>query len=188
MRTLTKAPFADLWTFWKAARKNDNIPDHQDLDLTQLSSSLTDISVLDIVDASTMIYRLVGSDIVNRFGSELTGLNLIDFFSPLTKDHAASSFVSVVETPCAGFATTSLTFASGLVVPTTILCLPTFSKGNNLGRVIQRTQTDPEGLIKFREPVVGIGEEYFLAEFIDLGWGTPKNFEITKRHSSSKSS
>lgn len=79
--SIEEEPFASLWSYWREARGDRLLPDSRDIDFTRLASVLPDVSVLEVFSPEEVRYRLVGSDIVARFGGELTGVNLLDVFS-----------------------------------------------------------------------------------------------------------
>lgn len=177
--SLEEEPFAALWAYWREVRGDRLLPDSRDIDFTRLASILPNVSVLEVFNPEEIRYRLVGSDIVARFGGELTGVNLLEVFSDNSRKLLSQSLVETVSRPCAGFCQTSITYQSGRKVRIQILSTPLKTEDHTLGRtlMIQR-------IVEPREPITNdvvsiIGAEAFSIQYIDIGGGVGQSVDVS---------
>ncbi len=63
--------------YWSRLRKGRPIPDQSDIDPRALKRMLPDMLILDAVDPSHPLYRLAGTQLCERHGSELRGTNFL---------------------------------------------------------------------------------------------------------------
>lgn len=176
---LKEEPFASLWAYWCEARGGGLLPDSSDIDFTRLASVLPDVSVLEVFSPEEVRYRLVGSDIVARFGGELTGVNLLDLFSENSRRLLSQSLVEMVTRPCAGFCQTSIAYRSGRMVKVEILCTPLKTADASLGRtfMVQRIESLQKPVAN--DSVAIMGAEAFSMQFIDIGEGVGENVSVS---------
>jgi hypothetical protein len=73
MATSSKDSWEELYRYWRSKHVDGRPPARKDLDpLTEIPSLAANLMIIDIEDDGYR-YRLVGSEITSRFGSELTG-------------------------------------------------------------------------------------------------------------------
>jgi hypothetical protein len=63
--------------YWSRLRKGRDVPDQIDIDPRSIKRMLSSIFILEASDAARPIYRLAGTTLCERFGSELKGTNFL---------------------------------------------------------------------------------------------------------------
>jgi hypothetical protein len=63
--------------YWSRLRKGRPIPDQSDIDPRALKRMLPDMLILDAIEPSRPLYRLAGTQLCERHGSELRGTNFL---------------------------------------------------------------------------------------------------------------
>jgi len=72
-KTLSKDSWEELYRYWQGKHVDGRPPARADLDpITEIPRFLSNLMIVDI-EAGGYKYRVVGSDITERFGGELTG-------------------------------------------------------------------------------------------------------------------
>lgn len=121
---LQQEPLASLWQHWNDIRGDKPVPEKADVDLVELASILPQVSLLDAVSPDEMRYMLVGSEIVARSGEELTGINLLDLFTPECRPFVSRCIIDLFNVPCALVCRTTILYQSGNTAMSQSLCLP----------------------------------------------------------------
>ena len=177
--SVEEEPFASLWAYWHEARGDRLLPDSRDIDFTRLASVLPNVSVLEVFSPEEIRYRLVGSDIVARFGGELTGVNLLDVFSENSRGLLSQSLVETVTRPCAGFCQTSIAYQSGRSVTVQILSAPLKTDDKTLGRTLMIQRVLEPGEAITNDIVSIVGAEAFSIQYLDIGNGKSESLDVS---------
>lgn len=173
MHSVDEEPFASLWQYWNKVRRDRLLPGSRELDLTQLAAILPEMSVLDIVDPDEMRYRMAGSDLVTRFGEELTGANLLDLFSEKSRPTLSRFLTRIIIQPCAGLWHTSVGYQSGRQGAVQLLAVPIKTSDGLPERIALVQRIDQSGGERIDEKLSIIGADFFSVSFIDIGAGKP---------------
>ena len=171
--SVDEEPFASLWQYWNKVRGDRPLPGSRELDFTQLAAVLPALSVLDIIDKDHMRYRMAGSDLVVRFGGELTGVNLLDIFAEKSRRALSQSLMEIAVQPCASLCQTSVQYQSGRQSVAQLLAVPIRTSTDLPGRVILVQRIDKSRVSSAADIVSVIGTEFFSTHYIDIGNGTP---------------
>lgn len=86
-----------IYDYWDALRRGRRAPRRSELEPAELKELLPDIVILEQEDALTYRFRLAGTRVCSHFGAELTGRNLLDFWSRRERESIESLLFSVRE-------------------------------------------------------------------------------------------
>lgn len=95
--TATAAAFADFWFSLPRAGKMPSLATFLDRPMPQLQPK---VAVTEIISDSEILYRLLGTELVDGFGQERTGHNILDVAEPKLRPDMVAFFRAVIETPC----------------------------------------------------------------------------------------
>lgn len=104
LRTVSGLPFADspilvaLATYWSAKRSSRAMPDRADIDpLDMPRGILPHIGLIDCLPDGDFSYRLVGTELVERFGVNLTGRRISAMTEEPFRQHAMRIFSAAAQ-------------------------------------------------------------------------------------------
>ena len=63
--------------YWSRLRKGRDVPDQTDIDPRAIKRMLSNVFILEASDSNRPVYRLAGTTICERYGSELKGTNFL---------------------------------------------------------------------------------------------------------------
>lgn len=102
-RVLVTSPFSDLLSDWHAARQTaptpTKLPDATVLTAEKMSPYLRDVSIFDCISDDEVVYRFVGTEIVERMGHDVTGENILTLTEGEGKKQVKEVFQRVINTP-----------------------------------------------------------------------------------------
>ena len=84
--------------YWSRLRKGRPIPDQSDIDPRALKRMLPDMLILDALDPSRPLYRLAGTQLCERHGSELRGTNFLAGWEVRSRRELAALLVQALQT------------------------------------------------------------------------------------------
>ena len=164
-----------LLAHWLDVRGSDPVPRRASIDPGLLKTALPHMFMLNMVDAETAVYRLVGTAHRARWGIELTGHTWGEFLGATQRIDRTRRLWRAVEQPSGFVARYEMVFASGAHDPVETLVLPL--RPNHpadhpimIGAGISTRQAEwvnQPGLIASRTA------ERF--RFLDLGYGVPSD-------------
>jgi hypothetical protein len=175
-RTRSCAALADLYQELMA-QADGAIPLRRTLDPARVKRFLSNAVLFHIVEGDA-IFRIVGQNVVNRFGYNPTGQSYTAFVEPERREAALAAFNACVAQPCAMYVDILQRFRSGGAAECEVLGVP-FRDAPGDGpashlfffdQVLSddRATADPED---------GLVSAHIRARcFIDLGFGTPEGF------------
>jgi hypothetical protein len=100
-------PLATLYHYWLSVKGGRRIPRRIDLDPTEFAFCLGHVALADIETPFRVRYRLVGTNLVQLYGSELQGCYVDQLYSPAVRREALNAYRTVVETASPRFKTIS---------------------------------------------------------------------------------
>jgi len=109
---------------WLDARGDAPMPMRASIDPGALKAALPQLFMLNMVDAETAIYRLVGTAHRARWGIELTGHVWGEFLDATQRIERTQRLWRTFEQPCGFVARYEVVFASGAHDPVETLLLP----------------------------------------------------------------
>lgn len=89
-----KAPEIRLaYEYWLKKRANNEMPSVEDIDILDLVATIGAISLIDVVDQTPRFrLRMVGSNIVKRYGNDLTGQYIDQIEDEVARNKLLSSY------------------------------------------------------------------------------------------------
>lgn len=169
----------EFCTLYDQLRAGRTVPHRDDLDLRSLSAFLTDITLMEMENPETVTYRLMGSDVAERMGADLTGHNFLSYLPEHERLRTAWAMELVTSQPFGLFTIYENHYARGVLSRNESIMLP-LATGSG-GRVTQIL-----GLHLSQTPVAYDGErsETLIASTtlsaipVDLGAGAPSGQEL----------
>ncbi|MCE9648766.1 MAG: PAS domain-containing protein [Parvibaculum sp.] len=165
--------FTALYNYWQSVRRGDAIPRSADFDLLALTNWLPDMSLLDVRDADTVIWRFAGTTIVERMGYDPSGENVLHSQAKNLLDRAARAYRMVTSHPCGGLSYYTNHYSSGREGNVHTLYLPLEAPSGQTSRLVSLTIREENGV--FAEPIERTitGTNILSLDWIDLGFGVP---------------
>jgi len=169
---LQTAGAKQFYDYWDSLPKVNFVPDRKDFDPVAIHRPMPSVSMLEVTSPDSVMFRLIGTELVRRMGIDATGQNYLDFFPT----DARATYLDIVNTqincPCGRRSVLKGREPSGILVRVEVLVLPMsyqatghpllvscFAKEESIG-------FDPkESVIKGVEDVI----------WIDIGAGVPAN-------------
>lgn len=84
--------------YWSRLRKGRPIPDQSDIDPRALKRMLPDMLILDAIDPARPLYRLAGTQLCERHGSELRGTNFLAGWEVRSRRELAALLAQALQT------------------------------------------------------------------------------------------
>jgi hypothetical protein len=162
-----------LYDYWIDIRKDRIVPDAQDVDPLAIVPLLPDIVVFQVNSPEEIIYRLAGTEVVNRMGHDPTGKNLIDIAASGKGGIISTLMTMTVRQPAGLYARYDNIYTNGRRATVNSLYLPVSDDSDTLGRILAiHTMSKPK-LYEEERSLTTIGDSIELTEFLDIGAGTP---------------
>lgn len=164
-----------------AALTPGDVPEYQDFILRdRIAPLLTIISVLDLQKQDSARYRFCGSMIVEKTGTDLTGLDLLDLVPPEGRDGLYADMRAMIHHPCGNFSQHIDLFSSGKGLKSDSLALPLKSRRDSQADLLITLHASEWTILsenhKRASPGkedVQIGIDWVQSIFVDIGNGTP---------------
>lgn len=159
---------------YASARGDGLVPVLQDYVVGALLPFLPDVTVLELVAPGEITYRLCGTNIVQRIGQEVTGMNLLDFFLPELREATFIDSTSIVTIPCGNYSRYQNIYASGLLAEVESISLPVRSEENaNVNFLMTFHTLEEVALENLTGEETRVGISWSESTFINLGNGIP---------------
>lgn len=149
-------------------------PRRADLDMRRLSAFLPDISIMERVAPGKLIYRLLGTGVVERLGADLTGHNFMDYIRNVDGEAIDAGMTGVIEQPCGTLLLYENVYASGKRSRVETLAMPLDSGTGKPPYLFMGLHTVQDTLSyqETRQETI-IGADWTDGVIIDLGYGLP---------------
>jgi hypothetical protein len=109
---------------WLAIRGDDILPAKSSLDPMRIPHLLPNIMLLESYGTDAVFVRLCGTKIAERFGRDLTGINLGSIFPPHLRPMLDSLVTEAMGRPCGLLVHNNLPMPSGQIRQTEFIHLP----------------------------------------------------------------
>ena len=174
----TKNAFKALLDHWIDSRDGNSIPRKSDINPMNIHSILPEIVIMERIDQDSVVYRLAGTELAERSGFDLTGLNTLDTFPPAARKTINDAYLKAAEQPCGAYLKVAINFENDLSHDMECLYLPL---------------SDDEGVVRYLIALLfvenkekyykvsinkNIGYEVPSIKYIDIGFGTFENDQI----------
>ena len=170
-------PCTRLLAYWDALRGDRLLPLRSEIDPAALVAILPYVSIVEVRDPDTMVYRLCGTALRDIMGIEATGLNMLDLAPPEGRRQRAYRNWVAATRPCATAYELNLTYSSGAIYAHEGVSLPVAPPEPGMPALLLRAFAPIPGVIWYnrREMPRAAGEYDF--RFIDIGAGTAASID-----------
>jgi hypothetical protein len=170
-------PCIHLLAYWDALRGDRLLPKRSEIDPAALVAILPYVSIVEVRDPDTMVYRLCGTALRDIMGIEATGLNMLDLAPPEGRRQRAYRNWVAATRPCATAYELSLTYPSGAIYAHEGVSLPVAPPEPGAPSLLLRAFAPIPGVIWYnrREMPRAAGEYDF--RFVDIGAGIAGSIE-----------
>lgn len=136
----------ELLDLWRSKLVGDSLPSRQDFDFEELKDHLGWLVLIDVeLDPQRFRYRLIGSNITELAGRDVTGNYFDELYEPDIAHSATSSFRRVVETRRPTRVCASLHHASRGHLTFEASDLPLSADGETVDMIMSRSVYDIDG-------------------------------------------
>jgi len=173
-QSLTPEKLRRFLAAYHDAQGPDGVGLQDRLSMRAIAPMLGNVTLMEIKDHQTFIYRIVGENITSRMGFNPTGKNFFDFIEPETHEETAVAFHAALTQPSGHYALYENQYESGRRMVTESLMLPIRKNSRAdanyvLGYHVHHQATDTYSL--------GARTTFFvdwsISEFFDIGFGVP---------------
>lgn len=171
MHTKECLALANAWQRWRGDKL---LPRRAQVRIEEIKPLLPGITILELRSTDELIFRLAGTKISETLGVELTGRNYVDFAPPQDRARRVGRAMWQGRQPCGAYFLLPIPFASGRVVMSEVLSLPTLpnENGGPMQLINMNCALDDTTLqVPLADP-----DRFSTAvdfRFVDIGGGTP---------------
>lgn len=159
-----------LFSYWNSLPKINLVPDRKDFNPAAIHKLMPIVSILELVSPARVEVRLVGTDLVDRIGAEITGGNYLESLEPELRPAYLQILNTQISHPCGRRTVLKTREESGILSSVEVLSLPLTHEG-----------TGNPLILSCFEPTESIGYEYGGrgvkgfddVVWIDIGAGVP---------------
>lgn len=165
--------FAAVQDYWQNVRQGAAIPLSTDFDLLALTNWLPDLTLLDVFDLNNVVWRFVGTNIVDRMGVDPSGQNVFQNQSQNMLNRTARAYQAMADKPCGAVAHYTNHYSSGREGNMRSLFLPMKTPSAECTRLVVMTAQEETGT--YVEPIERTltATQILSIDWIDLGFGIP---------------
>lgn len=163
-----------LLAHWREIRGNDLVPTRAQIDPGALRPALPYVFMLNMIDAETAIYRLVGTGHRARWGIELTGHIWGEFLELKQRTARTRKLWQAIEHPCGFAARYEVVFTSGAHNPVETVLLPLRPSRPDGCQLMIGASISTRQLEWVNQPGSVASRTAETTRFLDLGAGIPR--------------
>ena len=126
----------DFANYWRSIECDGMVPRRSRFDPSKISPLLPCIAMYEVKSPDEIIYRLAGTEIVERFGQEVTGKNFLDFWKGGERDETARVMNELVKRPCGLFTELFGKSESGKIAKSIAIGFPLLDDNDNCNRLV----------------------------------------------------
>lgn len=131
--------------YWRSLCDEGPVPHRRRFDPMKVVSLLPCIALYDVVSKNEIICRLAGTELVERFGFELTGMNFLDIWQLEGREETGAIMNAMVTTPCGLIVELAGTSESGQVSKSLAVGFPLLDGEGECNRLVfYSTGFDPK--------------------------------------------
>ncbi|MGD1935397.1 MAG: PAS domain-containing protein [Candidatus Phaeomarinobacter sp.] len=159
---------------YEEARGDRLVPTRADLSFRRLARLLPDITIMERSKPGSVVYRLMGTAVVERIGADLTGHNYLNYLTETERARNDFGMAIVAEIPCGTYSIYDNQYASGVCSQNESLMLPIDNgAGEGPYQILgMHLAQNPLHYGEERDQTV-IGIKWRKGVVIDLGRGAP---------------
>jgi len=174
---LKTEPCTRLLAYWDELRGDRLLPRRAEIDPAALVAALPYISIVELRDPDTMIYRLCGTALRDIMGIEATGRNMLDLAPRAGRRQRAYRNWIAATRPCATAYEMNLTYPSGAVYVHEGIALPMAPARADLPPLLLRAFAPIPGMIWYNRAEMPRAAGEYDFRFIDIGAGIAASIE-----------
>ncbi|MCF8468941.1 MAG: PAS domain-containing protein [Sneathiella sp.] len=126
----------DFVNYWRSLDCDGLIPHRSSFDPSKILPLLPNIAIYEVVSPEEIIYRLAGTEIVERIGHEVTGRNFLDFWEGDKRGETARIMNELVARPCGLFSELEGKSESGRIANSIAVGFPLLSDNDLCNRLV----------------------------------------------------
>ncbi|GEQ98278.1 hypothetical protein JCM17844_19150 [Iodidimonas gelatinilytica] len=169
-----QSPLDILFNYWMSLRGADGqIPQKSHLNPVKFKAVLPDVSILERTGKENYTYRLIGSDILQRFTTLSSGINLFDRLDPNSATFISDWLEAIFHLPCAAHCHYVARYPTGLKRNMSSLYLPLADKDGTLRFLLAYHRATALEGYSATVHESNIEMEQMIVTPIDLGSGVP---------------
>jgi len=170
-----QAPCRALLDYWLKIRGSKPAPFRADLRPGDIVSLLPNLMILEYRDPGQLIYRLTGTEIVNRMGHDFTGRNLYEISLPEEADSARYQFDALRAQPCGLILNLLLRSHRDVAFVAELIFLPLSDRDGTINQLVT-VVGEVKDNAKFNVSGKIASMTALSSEFLDIGSGVPANW------------
>ena len=170
-------PCTRLLAYWDALRGDRLLPSAAEIDPAALVAMLPWVSIVEIRDPDTMIYRLSGTALRDIMGIEATGLNMLDLAPAARPPAARLSQLGRGDPACATAYEMNLTYPSGAIYTHEGISLPIAAPTPGAPALLLRAFAPIPGMIWYNRAEMPRAAGEYDFRFVDIGAGIAASIE-----------
>jgi hypothetical protein len=161
-----------LFGVWSALPKRDFVPDRQSFDPMAIPRILPVVSLLERAGEDAWRFRLIGTEIEQRWGRSLTGADYFSIISPEAAPVIRRELTAILAQPCASWSIRCIEYDSGRRVGVEALRLPLRARDGSVSLILGCSGEPPGRAPRELDRPVAI-VRVTRQRFIDIGAGVP---------------
>ena len=131
------ADVQDFAKYWRSLPcEGGAVPYRSSFDPSKIMPLLPRIAIYDVKSPDEIVYRLAGTEIVERFGHEVTGKNFLDFWEGEKRKETSRVMNELVARPCGLFSELAGISESGRIAKSTSVGFPLLDKDGRCSRLV----------------------------------------------------
>jgi len=171
---------ARLLAYWDGLRGDRLLPTRREIDPAGLVAVLPYLSIVEIRDPDTMIYRLSGTALRAIMGIEATGRNMLDLAPQDKRLQRAYRNWTAATRPCATAYEMNLAYPSGAVYAHEGISLPVAAPQADQPALLLRAFAPIPGMIWYNHAEMPRAAGEYEFRFIDIGAGIAASIDPTE--------
>ena len=174
----TKKAFKVLFDHWLDMREGDSIPRKSDINPMKIHSVLPEIAIMERIDQDAVVYRLAGTELAERSGFDVTGLNTLETFPVNARKAINEAYLKVAKKPCAAYHKVIMTFENDMQSELECFYLPLCNDDGEASYLITLMFAENKDEYNIVSLNKNIGYILPAIEYLDIGFGAYESDEI----------
>lgn len=174
----SKKAFKVLFDHWMDTRDGDAIPRKSDINPMKIHSILPEIAIMERIDQDAVVYRLAGTELAERSGFDVTGINTLETFPVSARKAINEAYLKVAKKPCAAYHKVIMTFENDAQSELDCFYLPLRNDDGEASYLISLMFADNKDEYEIVSLNKNIGYILPAIEYLDIGFGAYESDEI----------
>lgn len=174
----TLKAFTTLFDHWQEMRGENSVPRKSAINPMKISSILPEVAIMERMDADTVLYRLAGTALAERAGSEMTNINTLDTFSGEARKYINKAYSKSAAHPAAGYHRVILSYEKNTSFEIDCLYLPLCDDEGDVRFHIAVLYVEDKAAQRLAMLNKFIGYKVPRISYPDIGYGSPKHDDI----------